>query len=85
MGAHLKSQGFESGAPIAVVSKNFAHFFMAKLAIWMAGAFMFATAPKSPGFERCRYLHLLLQIQREVQTRLRDDFRNAIVWKDRPR
>ncbi len=37
MATHLKSQGFEPGARIAILSKNCAHFFMAELAIWMAG------------------------------------------------
>ena len=37
MAAYLKAQGFEPGARIALLSKNCAHFFMAELAIWMAG------------------------------------------------
>lgn len=37
MAAHLKSQGFEPGARIAILSKNCAHFFITELAIWMAG------------------------------------------------
>ncbi len=37
MAAHLQSRGFEPGARIAILSKNCAHFFMAELAIWMAG------------------------------------------------
>jgi len=37
MAAHLQSRGFERGARIAILSKNCAHFFMAELAIWMAG------------------------------------------------
>ena len=37
MAAYLQSRGFEPGARIAVLSKNCAHFFMAELAIWMAG------------------------------------------------
>ena len=37
MAAHLKSLGFEPGARIAMLAKNSAHFFMAELAIWMAG------------------------------------------------
>jgi long-chain acyl-CoA synthetase len=37
MAAHLKAQGFEPGSRIAILSKNCAHFFMAELAIWMAG------------------------------------------------
>ena len=37
MAAHLKAQGFEPGARIAILSKNCAHFIMAEVAIWMAG------------------------------------------------
>ena len=37
MAAHLKSLGFEPGSRIAILSKNCAHFFMAEIAIWMAG------------------------------------------------
>jgi len=37
MAAHLQSFRFVPGARIAVLSKNCAHFFMAELAIWMAG------------------------------------------------
>ena len=37
MAAYLKSRNFEPGARIAILSKNCAHFFMAELAIWMAG------------------------------------------------
>jgi long-chain acyl-CoA synthetase len=37
MAAHLQSLGFEPGARVAILSKNCAHFFMAELAIWMAG------------------------------------------------
>lgn len=37
MAAHLKSLNYEPGARIGILSKNCAHFFMAELAIWMAG------------------------------------------------
>ena len=37
MATHLKGLGFEPGARIAILSKNCAHFFMAEVAIWMAG------------------------------------------------
>ena len=37
MATHLKGLGFEPGARIGVLSKNCAHFFMAEMAIWMAG------------------------------------------------
>lgn len=37
MATHLKALGFAPGAKVAILSKNCAHFFMAELAIWMAG------------------------------------------------
>ena len=37
MATHLQSLGFGPGARIGILSKNCAHFFMAELAIWMAG------------------------------------------------
>ena len=37
MATHLQTLGFAPGARIAILSKNCAHFFMAELAIWMAG------------------------------------------------
>jgi len=37
MAAHLQTYQFEPGARIAILSKNCAHFFIAELAIWMAG------------------------------------------------
>lgn len=45
MAGHLRAQGFEPGARIAILSKNCAHFFMAELAIWMAGATTVAIFP----------------------------------------
>lgn len=45
MAAHLKAQGFEPGARIAILSKNCAHFIMAELAIWMAGGTTVAIFP----------------------------------------
>jgi long-subunit acyl-CoA synthetase (AMP-forming) len=45
MAAHLLSRGFEPGARIAILSKNCAHFFMAELAIWMAGGTTVAIFP----------------------------------------
>jgi long-chain acyl-CoA synthetase len=45
MAAHLKSQGLEPGARVAILSKNCAHFFMAELAIWMAGGTTVAIFP----------------------------------------
>ena len=37
MTAHLKSLNYGPGARIAILSKNCVHFFMAEIAIWMAG------------------------------------------------
>ena len=37
MATHLKGLGFEPGTRIGILSKNCAHFFMAEMAIWMAG------------------------------------------------
>jgi acyl-CoA synthetase (AMP-forming)/AMP-acid ligase II len=48
MAAHLKNQGFEPGARIAILSKNCAHFIMAELAIWMAGGTTVAIFPTEP-------------------------------------
>ncbi len=45
MAAHLKGRGFAPGARIAILSKNCAHFFMAELAIWMAGGTTVAIFP----------------------------------------
>ncbi len=45
MAVYLKAQGFEPGARIAMLSKNCAHFFMAELAIWMAGGTTVAIYP----------------------------------------
>jgi len=45
MAAHLRAQGFAPGARIAILSKNCAHFFIAELAIWMAGGTTVAIFP----------------------------------------
>jgi len=45
MATHLEAQGFGPGARIAILSKNCAHFFMAELAIWMAGGTTVAIFP----------------------------------------
>lgn len=45
MAAHLRGRGFEPGARIAMLSKNCAHFFIAELAIWMAGGVTVAIFP----------------------------------------
>jgi long-subunit acyl-CoA synthetase (AMP-forming) len=45
MAAHLRSRGLGPGDQIAILSKNCAHFFMAELAIWMAGGSTVAIYP----------------------------------------
>ena len=45
MASHLLARNFERGARIAILSKNCAHFFMAELAIWMAGGTTVAIFP----------------------------------------
>ncbi|UCD67784.1 MAG: AMP-binding protein, partial [Betaproteobacteria bacterium] len=45
MAAYLQSQGFGAGSHIAILSKNCAHFFIAELAIWMAGGTTVAIFP----------------------------------------
>ena len=55
MAAHLKSLGLEPGARIAILSKNCAHFFMAELAIWMAGGVTVAIFP-TEGAQTVRYV-----------------------------
>lgn len=45
MAAHIKSLKLEPGARVALLSKNCAHFFMAELAIWMAGCTTVAIFP----------------------------------------
>jgi long-chain acyl-CoA synthetase len=55
MAAHLKSLNFEPGARIAILSKNCAHFFMAELAIWMAGGTTVAIFP-TEGADTVRFV-----------------------------
>ncbi len=55
MAAHLKSRGLPPGARIAMLSKNCAHFFMAELAIWMAGYTTVAIFPTETA-ETVRYV-----------------------------
>ncbi len=55
MAAHLKSRGFEPGRKIGIVSKNCAHFFIAELAIWMAGHTTVALYP-TVSTETARYV-----------------------------
>ncbi len=45
MAAHLQSRGLGAGDHIALLSKNCAHFFMAELAIWLAGGTTVAIFP----------------------------------------
>ena len=45
MAAYLQSKGFGAGSHIAILSKNCAHFFIAELAIWMAGGTTVAIFP----------------------------------------
>ena len=55
MATHLKSLGFEPGARIGILSKNCAHFFMAELAIWMAGYTTVAIFP-TEGADTVKYV-----------------------------
>jgi long-chain acyl-CoA synthetase len=45
MAAYIKAQGVETGARVGILSKNCAHFFIAELAIWMAGCTTVAIFP----------------------------------------
>lgn len=45
MATYLQAQGFEPGASIGLLTKNCAHFFMAELAIWLAGGTTVALFP----------------------------------------
>ena len=45
MAAHLQSLGLAPGARIALLTKNCAHFFIAELAIWLAGGTTVAIFP----------------------------------------
>ena len=45
MAAHLRGRGIGPGSHIAILSKNCAHFFMAELAIWLAGGTTVAIFP----------------------------------------
>jgi len=55
MAAHLQGMGFGPGARIAILSKNCAHFFLAELAIWMAGGTTVAISP-TEGADTVRYV-----------------------------
>ena len=45
MAAHLHSRGIGPGCQVAILSKNCAHFFIAELAIWLAGGTTVAIFP----------------------------------------
>jgi len=45
MAAHLKTLGIQPGDKVAMLSKNCAHFFIAEIAIWMAGGTTVAIFP----------------------------------------
>lgn len=57
MATHIKSLGLEPGARIAILSKNCAHFFIAELAIWLAGGTTVAIFPT----ETAETVHFVLQ------------------------
>jgi len=55
MAACLQSRGCSDGCKIAILSKNCAHFFMAELAIWMAGGTTVAIFP-TEGADTVRFI-----------------------------
>ncbi|GAA4415527.1 AMP-binding protein [Quisquiliibacterium transsilvanicum] len=55
MAAHLRSAGIRDGDHIGLLSKNCAHFFIAELAIWMAGGTTVAIFP-TEGPDTVRYV-----------------------------
>lgn len=55
MAAHLRAIGVGDGAHVAMLSKNCAHFFIAELAIWMAGGTTVAIFP-TEGPDTIRYV-----------------------------
>ncbi len=55
MAAYLQSLGLPPGARVAMLSKNCAHFILAELAIWMAGATTVAIFPTETA-ETVRYV-----------------------------
>jgi long-chain acyl-CoA synthetase len=57
MAAHLVSHGIQPGDCVAILSKNCAHFFMAELAIWMAGGTTVAIFPT----ERAETIRFVLE------------------------
>lgn len=55
MAAHLQGRGLGAGDQIAILTKNCAHFFMAELAIWLAGGTTVAIFP-TEGPETIRFV-----------------------------
>ncbi|HWI83231.1 AMP-binding protein [Ramlibacter sp.] len=55
MARHLRERGLAPGARVAMLTKNCAHFFMAELAIWMAGGTTVAIFPTETA-ETVRYV-----------------------------
>ena len=55
MASHLRSVGVGDGAHVAIRTKNCAHFFIAELAIWMAGGTTIAIFPTESA-ETVRYV-----------------------------
>ncbi|MFO0629146.1 MAG: AMP-binding protein [Polyangiales bacterium] len=55
MAAHLQSLGFAPGDRVAILSKNCAHFFLAELAIWIAGYTTVAIFP-TEGADTVRFV-----------------------------
>lgn len=55
MARHLRDRGLQPGDRIAMLSKNCAHFFMAELAIWIAGGTTVAIFPTETA-ETVRYV-----------------------------
>ena len=55
MAAHLATLGLERGDRVGILSKNCAHFFIAELAIWMAGGTTVAIFP-TEGRDTIRYV-----------------------------
>lgn len=56
MAAHLKAQGWEPGAKVAILSKNCAWWLMTDLAIWMAG---YVSVPLYPTLAHDTVRHIL--------------------------
>lgn len=55
MAAHLREQGLQPGARVAMLAKNSAHFIIAEIAIWIAGGATVAIFPTESA-ENVRYV-----------------------------